>query len=54
LRDADAVGLAINAPLIIRDTEYLITRLNPTGNGLTRCDLMPAIAGDSDPLARYR
>jgi hypothetical protein len=54
LRDADAVGLAINDPLIIRETVYLITRLNPTGNGLTRCDLMPATAGDSDPLARYR
>lgn len=54
LLDANAVGLNTNDPLIIGGTEYLITRPLLTGNGRTLFELMPATAGDSDPLARYR
>jgi hypothetical protein len=44
LRDSDCAGLAPGSAVSVRETDYLITRIDPDGRGLTRLELMPAAA----------
>lgn len=53
LADADAAGLADRDPLSIRGVDYLVTRLDPGGRGMTDVQLMPAPAV-ADPGARWK
>lgn len=53
LADEVAAGLADGDPLSIDGVDYLITRMDPDGLGMTEVQLMPAPAG-SDPGARWK
>lgn len=54
LAEAAAAGLGERDSLIIRGTEYLITRLDPDGSGLVRLELMPAERSGALPTDRWQ
>lgn len=53
LLDEDAAGLADGDQISIAGADYLITRLDPDGLGMTEVQLMPAPAV-TDPAARWK
>lgn len=53
LADDDAAALAERDQVTIRGADYLVTRLDPDGLGMTRVWLMPAPTV-SDPAARWK
>jgi hypothetical protein len=56
LRDPDVenAGLVMGAELTIRGLAYTVVKLDPDGEGMTQCSLMPSAAASADTTARYR
>lgn len=54
LSDRDAAGASVGLTLSVRGSDYVVTRLDPDGSGLTRLALMPAAASGAEAGSPWR